>query len=70
MQILNVENNAGSVQCRTASAQVVLTREKGKNAKLAKLLDQKQISWAEIPLIETIDGPDRLSRLQISIAGT
>ncbi len=38
---------------------VVLTREKGKNGKLAKLLDERQISWVELPLVETIDGPDR-----------
>ena len=37
---------------------VVLTREKGKNGKLAKLLDERQISWVELPLVETIDGPD------------
>lgn len=43
----------------TASPQVVLTRERGKNGKLMKLLQQKGISVLEMPLVETAMGPDR-----------
>lgn len=42
-----------------AAAEVVLTREKGKNGELAGLLDDRQISWMEVPLIESAAGPDR-----------
>lgn len=41
------------------SPQVVLTREKGKNATMAKMLDEKKISWLELPLVESVPGPDR-----------
>lgn len=43
----------------TAAPQVVLTREKGKNGKLQKVLEARGISCLEMPLIETTAGPDR-----------
>jgi uroporphyrinogen-III synthase len=44
----------------TATApQVVVTREKGKNGKLMKALQQRGISVLELPLVETAPGPDR-----------
>lgn len=42
-----------------AAPQVVVTREKGKNGKLMKALQQRGISVLELPLVETAEGPDR-----------
>lgn len=39
--------------------QVVLTRERGKNGKLMRALLQQGISVLEMPLVETMPGPDR-----------
>jgi uroporphyrinogen-III synthase len=38
---------------------VVVTREKGKNGKLVKALQQHHINCIELPLIEHAGGPDR-----------
>ncbi|KAJ8762361.1 hypothetical protein K2173_007519 [Erythroxylum novogranatense] len=46
----------------TSSPQVVVTRERGKNAKLIKALAKREISCLELPLIEHVEGPD-LDRL-------
>ena len=40
-------------------AQVVVTREAGKNAKLKQALQDRSISVLELPLVETSIGPDR-----------
>jgi len=40
-------------------AQVVLTREAGKNEKLMKALHEKGVPCLEMPLVETSKGPDR-----------
>lgn len=54
--------DAGLTGCRASvPPQVVLTRERGKNGKVAEMLDKKKIRWLELPLIETIEGPDRYS---------
>jgi len=45
-----------------------LTRERGKNGKVAEMLDKKKIRWLELPLIETIEGPDR-AKLADAIRG-
>ena len=50
---------AGELTCKASTPSVVLTREKGKNGKVARLLDERHISWVELPLVETVDGPDR-----------
>ena len=50
---------ARELTCKASVPSVVLTREKGKNGKVAQLLDERHISWVELPLVETIDGPDR-----------
>lgn len=39
--------------------QIVLTRERGKNGKLAKALQKKHLDVLEVPLVETALGPDR-----------
>ncbi len=48
--------------CRasTEAPQVVVTRERGKNGKLIKSLQQRGISVLELPLVETAVGPDHL----------
>lgn len=46
------------VRC-LAAAQVVATREQGKNGKLIKGLERHGISCLELPLIEHAPGPDR-----------
>ncbi|BDA51009.1 probable uroporphyrinogen-III synthase [Coccomyxa sp. Obi] len=48
--------------CRasTVAPQVVVTRERGKNGKLIKTLQQRGISVLELPLVETAVGPDRM----------
>lgn len=49
-----------SLQASTsAAAQVVLTREQGKNGKLRKVLEKLGVSCLEMPLVETAAGPDR-----------
>ncbi|PRW50790.1 Uroporphyrinogen-III chloroplastic isoform C [Chlorella sorokiniana] len=42
-----------------AAAQVVLTREQGKNGKLRKVLEGRGIACLELPMVETTAGPDR-----------
>ena len=42
-----------------APAQVVLTREQGKNGALRKVLEGRGISCLELPMVETVAGPDR-----------
>ena len=37
---------------------MVLTRERGKNGKLMQALQKRGISVLEMPLVETIPGPD------------
>ena len=38
---------------------MVLTREQGKNGQLMRALQQRGISVLEMPLVETMPGPDR-----------
>ena len=38
---------------------MLLTREEGKNAAVIKMLEQRGISFYELPMIETTEGPDR-----------
>lgn len=38
---------------------VVLTREKGKNGELMRMLDERSVAWVEMPLVEAAGGPDR-----------
>ncbi len=38
---------------------MVLTREQGKNGQLMQALQQRGISVLEMPLVETLPGPDR-----------
>ena len=42
----------------TAAPAVVLTREAGKNGKLAAALAQRGLSTLELPLVQTAEGPD------------
>ncbi len=44
-------------------AQVVVTREAGKNGKLKSALQKQGISVLELPLVETAPGPDRYKAL-------
>lgn len=44
-------------------AQVVVTREAGKNGKLRSALQKQGISVLELPLVETGPGPDRYKAL-------
>jgi uroporphyrinogen-III synthase len=46
-------------RAQAAAAQVVVTREQGKNGKLIKALQMHNISCLELPLIEHAAGPDR-----------
>ncbi|EIE21204.1 tetrapyrrole biosynthesis, uroporphyrinogen III synthase [Coccomyxa subellipsoidea C-169] len=46
-------------EASTEAPQVVVTRERGKNVKLMKSLQQRGISVLELPLVETAVGPDR-----------
>jgi hypothetical protein len=59
--------NSGAFQhWSTASqqqAQVVVTREAGKNGKLKSALQKQGISVLELPLVETGPGPDRYKTL-------
>lgn len=43
----------------SADAQVVLTREQGKNDKLRRVLEGRGIACLELPMVETAAGPDR-----------
>ena len=51
------------VHCSAAGSQtapqIVLTREQGKNGKLATALQQQGLDVIELPLVETAVGPDR-----------
>ena len=42
-----------------AAPQVVVTRERGKNGKLMKALQQRGVTVLELPLVETAPGPDQ-----------
>ena len=42
-----------------AAPQVVVTRERGKNGKLMKALQQRGVTVMELPLVETAPGPDQ-----------
>ena len=44
-----------------AAPQVVVTRERGKNGKLMKALQQRGVTVMELPLVETAAGPDQES---------
>ena len=41
------------------TAKVLLTREAGKNDAVIRLLQEKDISFYELPMVETTKGPDR-----------
>jgi uroporphyrinogen-III synthase len=43
-----------------AASKVLLTREAGKNAAVINMLEARGISYYELPMIETTDGPDKL----------
>jgi uroporphyrinogen-III synthase len=42
-----------------AASRVLLTREAGKNGPVISMLEAKGISFYELPMIETTDGPDK-----------
>ena len=44
---------------RCCAAQVLLTREEGKNQELKERLYQEGIAVVEVPLVQTDLGPDR-----------
>jgi uroporphyrinogen-III synthase len=50
----------------TAPAQVVLTREQGKNDALRKVLEARGISCLELPMVETAAGPDQARLPQVA----
>ncbi|KAL4447907.1 hypothetical protein ABPG75_005126 [Micractinium tetrahymenae] len=50
---------APAASSTAATAQVVLTREQGKNRKLRKVLEGRGITCLELPMVETAAGPDR-----------
>jgi hypothetical protein len=67
---LEASSASGAVAvARPAAPQVVLTREKGKNGKLQKVLEARGITSLEVPLIETAPGPDRYQRWWASADG-
>ena len=45
---------------------MLLTREEGKNAAVISMLEQKGISFYELPMIETTEGPDK-SKLESAL---
>lgn len=56
---------AARVMAATAAAQVVLTREQGKNDALRKVLEGRGISCLELPMVETAAGPDQARLPQV-----
>jgi len=54
------------VACR-AERRVVVTRESGKNGKLSSMLEAAGLESLEMPLVETVPGPDR-ARLSAVLA--
>ncbi|EFN56503.1 hypothetical protein CHLNCDRAFT_34953 [Chlorella variabilis] len=48
-----------AVAAASGDAQVVLTREQGKNGKLRRVLEGRGIACLELPMVETAAGPDR-----------
>ena len=48
-----------AVASSKTAPQLILTREQGKNGKLAKALQQIGLATLEVPLVETAIGPDR-----------
>lgn len=48
---------AGNVETSAANL-VVLTREKGKNCKVKEMLDKLGVQSVEVPMVETMPGPD------------
>ena len=42
-----------------AAPQVVVTRERGKNGKLMKALQERGVTVLELPLVKTAPGPDQ-----------
>jgi uroporphyrinogen-III synthase len=47
------------VRVEALKGRVVVTRESGKNAKLAGIVEAAGLESLEMPLIETVVGPDR-----------
>ncbi|KAI3427242.1 hypothetical protein D9Q98_007177 [Chlorella vulgaris] len=56
---------AARVMAATVPAQVVLTREQGKNDALRKVLESRGISCLELPMVETAAGPDQARLPQV-----
>lgn len=57
---------SGGAASSSAAADIVLTREKGKNGKLAAALQQRGLRAIELPLVETAPGPDRYNCLALT----
>ncbi|PIA46387.1 hypothetical protein AQUCO_01500132v1 [Aquilegia coerulea] len=61
-----IQASAASSSSSSQKTKVVVTRERGKNAKLIKVLANHAINCLELPLIEHTKGPD-LDRLPITL---
>ena len=59
IQVPGAHAGAPAARAPDQAPQVVVTRERGKNGKLMKALQQRGITALELPLVETAPGPDQ-----------